>query len=77
LFSSCPQQKNASKKAWKGVQKTYKEVRLMALKKQSKKPEILSPEYLDRLSATPEYEEVAERLFESFLEYLVQAKLIG
>ena len=49
----------------------------MALKKQSKKPEILSPEYLDRLSATPEYEEVAERLFESFLEYLVQAKLIG
>ena len=49
----------------------------MARKKQSKKPEIPSPEYLDRLLATPEHEVLVERLFAFFLEYPVQAELIG
>lgn len=57
--------------------KRYKEV-FMARKKQSEKPDIISPEYLDRLLATPAwYKVVVENSFHPFSKYLVQDKLIS
>ena len=75
-FNGCPQRRNASKKAFKGAPKSYKEV-LLDQRKQSNNPDIPPPEQLDRLLATPEDGGVLERLSASFLIYLVRAELIS